>query len=136
MVHLIGFHDAWAPVAQRPAHAGHHRRSDLQAGGVLQRRRPHLARKCSAARSTHARGRYEPRPQSRALALAVQLAPVTRQITSPTSSATSRERLSGPMTTPTGRPYDTDSSGARKPDRMSLGGPAGRPSAKGTNTTR
>ena len=34
----------------------------------------------------------------------LQLAPVTRQITSPTSSATSKECPSGPIVTPTGRP--------------------------------
>ena len=61
--------------------------------------------------------------------------PVTRQITSPTSSATSNDEPSGPTATPTGRPYDSRSSGARKPVRMSRGGPAGRPSTNGTNTT-
>jgi hypothetical protein len=60
--------------------------------------------------------------------------PVTRQITSPTSSATSREP-SGPIATPTGRPKDSRSSGARNPVRMSRGGPAGRPFASGTKTT-
>lgn len=34
----------------------------------------------------------------------LELAPVTRQITSPTSSATSKECPSGPIATPTGRP--------------------------------
>ncbi len=61
-------------------------------------------------------------------------APVTRQITSPTSSATSSEP-SGPIVTPTGRPYDSFSSGARNPVRMSRSGPDGRPSLNGTNAT-
>src|SRR6202011_5444542 len=61
-------------------------------------------------------------------------APVTRQITSPTSSAT-RTEPSGPSVTPTGRPKDSRSSGARKPERMSRGGPDGRPFVNGTNTT-
>lgn len=61
-------------------------------------------------------------------------APVTRQMQSPTSSATSNDP-SGPIDTPTGRPYDTFSSGARNPDRISTGGPDGRPSTNGTNTT-
>lgn len=63
------------------------------------------------------------------------MAQATRQITSPTSSATSSDFLSGPIATPTGRPKETDSSGARKPHRMSRGEPAGRPFVKGTNTT-
>lgn len=61
-------------------------------------------------------------------------APVTRQITLPTSSAISTEP-SGPIVTPTGRPYDSFSSGARKPDRMSRGAPDGRPFTNGTKTS-
>jgi hypothetical protein len=61
-------------------------------------------------------------------------APVTRQITSPTSSAISRDP-SGPRVTPTGRPYDIFSSGARNPERMSRAGPDGLPFSKGTNTS-
>jgi hypothetical protein len=61
-------------------------------------------------------------------------APVTRQITSPTSSAISTEP-SGPMVTPTGRPYDSRSSGARKPDRISRDGPDGCPFSNGTKTS-
>ena len=60
--------------------------------------------------------------------------PVTRQITSPTSSAT-RSEPSGPSVTPTGRPYDCRSSGERKPLRISRAGPEGRPFSKGTKTT-
>src|SRR6266436_6492844 len=80
-------------------------------------------------------GRYVPHPLaeigsasghllSSAQAVAVAQpcrSPVTRQITSPTSSAT-RTEPSGPSVTPTGRPEDTRSSGARNPDRVSRGG--------------
>ena len=52
-------------------------------------------------------------------------------MTSPTSSATSSEP-SGPSATPTGRPYETFSSGARKPVKISRAGPEGRPFSKGT----
>ncbi len=61
-------------------------------------------------------------------------APVTRQMTSPTSSAISRDP-SGPRVTPTGRPYDIFSSGARNPERMSRAGPDGLPFSNGTNTS-
>ena len=60
--------------------------------------------------------------------------PVTRQITSPTSSANSNER-SGPSVTPTGRPCENLSSADKKPERMSRAGPDGRPFENGTNTS-
>jgi len=41
----------------------------------------------------------------------------------------------GPRVTPTGRPQEAFWSGARKPDRISRGGPDGRPFSKGTKTT-
>ncbi len=61
--------------------------------------------------------------------------PVTRQMTSPTSSATSSEP-SGPIATPTGRPQECFSSGDRKPVRMSRDGPDGLPFSNGTKMTR
>jgi len=58
---------------------------------------------------------------------------VTRQITLPTSSATSNAPRSA-MATPTGRPNASPSS-LRKPVKISVGCPEGRPSANGTKIT-
>jgi hypothetical protein len=72
------------------------------------------------------------------LALAIlaridQRAAVTRQITLPTSSATSSAPRAS-IATPTGRPSAPPSS-SRNPVSTSIGAPAGRPAAKGTKTT-